>query len=394
MENEFEDHSVKYKILVNATTFQGGGGIQVGLSFIEFVCKVERSEFEFIFAVSEPLFNNLSTDLQKDKRITICKVSPARILRGRQSRIQLKKIEKTFMPDIVYSISFPSYVRFNGIEVARFTNPWEMNPPPLPWHTLSLSSRIHTFWGMQYRLFWASRAKFFDTQIESGRDNIIRKLKIPENQVKVIPNCPNQLFFSISGLTASETKSGSINIFCLSAAYPHKNLSIIPEVAYYLKTNHNLKCNFILTIPENSDINKKIKSKSRRFDVIEMITNVGVLKLNECIEYFKTADIIFLPTLLEVFSATYVEAMAMARPIVTTDLPFAHEVCGNAALYYSPRSAENAAESISLILNNEALRQELVQRGIDRLATFPTPDEKHQMLLDWLSEIINRLRTK
>jgi len=394
MKNDFkvktnENNKIKNRILINASTFQNGGAIQVGISFIEFVCRRESIAFDFLIVVSTPLYNNLTYDLQQDERIIVCPVSPASIIGGHKSRRMLKKLEADFLPDIIYSISFPSYTRFKIIEVGRFTNPWQINQPPLPWHTLSLKMRVITYLGRYYRLYWAARAKYFETQIESAKSGIIRKLGVPENRVKVIPNCPNFLFFSNEKPLIKEHKNDRLNIFCLSPAYPHKNLPIIPEVAHYLKNNFKIDCNFILTIPSDGSTYKNIEKISKRLDVNDMIQNVGTLKLIECVEWYNRSDIVFLPTLLEVFSATYVEAMAMSKPIVTTDLSFAHEVCGEAALYYSPNSAKSAAETIMMLIDNPELRYELVDKGKKQLAKFPDPDTKHHMVLDWLAEIIS-----
>ena len=41
-----------------------------------------------------------------------------------------------FKPDLVYSIGYPSYINFNNVELGRYTNPWEINSEPLPWHKI------------------------------------------------------------------------------------------------------------------------------------------------------------------------------------------------------------------------------------------------------------------
>ncbi len=48
-----------------------------------------------------------------------------------------------------------------------------------------------------------------------------------------------------------------------------------------------------------------------------------------------------MPTLLECFSASYLEAMYMKKIIFTSDLPFAHTVCKDAAFYFAPHDVEN-----------------------------------------------------
>ncbi len=42
---------------------------------------------------------------------------------------------------------------------------------------------------------------------------------------------------------------------------------------------------------------------------------------------------VFIPTLLEVFSATYLEAMLMKKPIIASDLEFSRDICGESAYF-------------------------------------------------------------
>lgn len=377
------------KVLVNATTLVVGGGVQIGISFVEYASRFEHKRFDFIFAVSRQIYDGLSTELQQDERLNIVDVSPARIVKGYKSRLQLKHLEYQFYPDIVYTLGLPSYVRFNRPEVGRYTNPWEIFPSSLAWSKVPIIERVRILLKSQYRMYWARRAEYFETQTEAAKSGIIKKLHVPSQKIKVIPNSPNQRYLHNGDATEGKVnKANGKNVLCLSAAYRHKNLSIIPEVAEKLKNNHNDPSYlFILTIPFESQIYKEIKTASTKLGVTEMIKNIGPLSIDQCIAQYKKANVIFLPTLLEVFSATYLEAMAMSKPIITPDLDFARDICGEAAMYYSPISPTSAAEALMLVINNTDLYGNLVRRGKDRLALFPDPDVKYSIVLDWLENI-------
>ena len=93
-----------------------------------------------------------------------------------------------------------------------------------------------------------------------------------------------------------------------------------------------------------------------------MVTNLSPLSLDRCVEEYKKASCVFQPTLAEVFSATYLEAMAMGVPIITSDLDFARDVCGNAAYYFNPDD-DRAANALAKIILNETLATEFAQKG-------------------------------
>jgi glycosyltransferase involved in cell wall biosynthesis len=86
------------------------------------------------------------------------------------------------------------------------------------------------------------------------------------------------------------------------------------------------------------------------------------------VDYYTACHALCLPTLLESFTATYVEAMHFRRPILTSDLDFAHAVCGDAALYFDPWSPESIRSAIERLRVDSALADDLVARGSARLA--------------------------
>ena len=92
---------------------------------------------------------------------------------------------------------------------------------------------------------------------------------------------------------------------------------------------------------------------------------------------YAAVDIVLQPSLLETFSANYPEAMAQRKPLVTTDLDFAHDICDDASLYYSPRSANDAAECISKLIKDKKLVCKLTDKGREILAELPTSQDKY-----------------
>ena len=147
---------------------------------------------------------------------------------------------------------------------------------------------------------------------------------------------------------------------------------------------------FVVTLPDEGGVVDEFWNRTRLLNVVDMMENVGRLSIVDCAEWYARSDVVFLPTLLETFSATYLEAMAMGRPIVTTNLDFAREVCGPAALYYEPLSVQEAADAIERVANDERAWKELVQKGRRRLASFPSPEEKHDKVMDWVREVWQR----
>ena len=99
-------------------------------------------------------------------------------------------------------------------------------------------------------------------------------------------------------------------------------------------------------------------------------------------------------TLLECFSATYPEAMRMRRPIVTTDIEFAHGLCGDAAVYYDALSPQAAAEAIYRVATERDLRARLVAAGTEQLKRFDTYTARAEKLIRLVETEFRRAQTQ
>jgi len=258
---------------------------------------------------------------------------------------------------------------------------------------MPLKERIYRSLKSVYRRYWARKADYYETQTEIAKAGIVSKLGVTPNRVLVLSNSPNRRFVEANRSLSRDAGIHVPNrVFCLSAGYPHKNLALIPQVAYYMRRMDIEVPKFVFTLPEKEWM--AIFRLGRQLDVDNWLENAGPLTLDGCIKQFRSAGCLLLPTLAEIFSATYLEAMAMGVPVVTTDLDFAHAICGEAAMYFSPLSARDAANAVSAVMRDVELRARLVGGGFRRLAEFPDPETKHQRLVTWLTDLASDVSRK
>lgn len=170
-------------------------------------------------------------------------------------------------------------------------------------------------------------------------------------------------------------------LLSVNAPYPHKNLAITLDVARYLRHHYPaFKFRFVLTVREE-DL-PPIPAELQKYFCL-----IGRVDVAECPSLYRQATIMFQPTLLECFTATYPEAMRMEVPIVTTDIEFARGLCGEAALYYSPLSASAAAEAIYKVASDGNLRAKLIEEGHKQLGTYDDYQARAQKLIALLEKV-------
>ncbi len=72
----------------------------------------------------------------------------------------------------------------------------------------------------------------------------------------------------------------------------------------------------------------------------------------------------------------------MQRPLVTSDIDFARELCGDAALFAGPHDPAAFAGALDAIARDTGFSQQLVEAGLEQLKdTYPTADQKFRSQL-------------
>jgi glycosyltransferase involved in cell wall biosynthesis len=158
-----------------------------------------------------------------------------------------------------------------------------------------------------------------------------------------------------------------LKLLCLSRYYPHKNLECFVEL--FERHGDRLKDVVIfLTIGEKQHPKaRKLLQELKRRKLESRIVNLGPVASSQLEAYYRHVDALVLPTLLESFSATYVEAMQFRCPILTSDMDFSRAVCGDAAMYFNPRDVRSLYHTILRFGSSGDIRDCLRRRGERRL---------------------------
>ena len=231
---------------------------------------------------------------------------------------------------------------------------------------------------MTYLFRRCSRVFYSENPMISER---IRKI-FHGSQVYTITNNYNQVFdnkalwdyYSLPQFLGTR-------IFSATSMMPHKNIGITLRIAEYLRSHFpEFSFQFVLTVNEDSFYSIPVELKNNF-----MFT--GVVNLLRIPSLYSQCDIIIQPSLLECFTAAYPEAMRMEKPLLVPDLDFVHGLCANAALYYSPLSAEDAAVKLYQLANDRTLRESLVENGKVQLLSFDTCQERADKLITLCEEL-------
>lgn len=375
------------RVLVNAATLVVGGAVQVAVATIRESFLDPASE-DWHFVVSAQVMKNLEIPRGvASSRFHVCSSSPARSWAERR---RIAAIEKALKPSATFTVFGPAFVRFESPHLMGCANGWVTHPSPLALQTqpgfIRRTSRIARSW---YASTWLRKADCWVTETESARHGMAERLGIPYNKIAVVSNTCARHYLEQQRSVRFPDARERLRFLCFAAGYPHKCLDLVPDVARALLVRvPDRMFEFVLTLPPDSMIWRTIQRRAHELGVSDRVCNVGTVPVSCGPEVYQSCHLTFLPTVLETFSATYPESMAMGLPIVTSNLDFARDICGGSAVYFSPRDADNAADAIARLLQNRQRWQELVIGGRERLQSLPSPSQKYLAYRELIERLV------
>ncbi|MFP4248093.1 MAG: glycosyltransferase family 4 protein [Armatimonadota bacterium] len=105
-------------------------------------------------------------------------------------------------------------------------------------------------------------------------------------------------------------------------------------------------------------------------DAGEDVQSIGYVPDCDLPALYAGADLLLFPSLYEGFGIPVLEAFACGTPVVTSDVSALPEVAGDAAVLVDPCDESAIADGVQRVLDDAALREELVKCGQRRVRQF------------------------
>lgn len=379
------------KILINtiSTKKYAGGAFQISQNFM--LRSLEDEDVEWYYITSQDVDDAVGEKFAhlKGTKYFVFPTQPD--FRGSYRRVkkELAELEVMINPDVVYSVTAPSYFTFKTKEVMRFANPWVTHPNKYAWSVLSFKEKVFYFlYGLNQRRMMRA-AHYFITQTETCAKGICRVTGESSTHVKVVSNVLPAIFNQLDNSPIRENEY--INIACVGAATPHKNFDLIPDVLLAFKQQGYNNVRIHMTLPKEEPVFTVIQKKLNRYGIYEMLVNHGRLDQKSLGEMYRRCQFCYLPTLLEVFSASTVEAMYYGLPIVATNFDFNSDILEDSCLYYEPKNANDAVRQFVRLISNENLQYECKKKMQKLLLKYGNYESHFNAIKRFLIEDINNI---
>lgn len=187
---------------------------------------------------------------------------------------------------------------------------------------------------------------------------------VPEVRAVLIPNCVNITDFPVRVAMTAEVKTALF----VGWVIPTKGIAELVEAWSILNPQ-----GWRLEIVGPGDVNYQAELL-RKFGP-ENLDFVGELSHSDAMIRMANCDLFVLPSYTEGFPNVVVEAMALGRPIVATEVGAIPEMLeGHAGVLVRPRDSQSLAEALGSVIGDEQLRVQLGKQAFAKAMRLYTID--------------------
>ncbi len=207
-----------------------------------------------------------------------------------------------------------------------------------------------------------------------SKDEIVKHLDYPEDRIKIVyPGVDHSVYYEKRDkkiLREHNISNEDKLILYVGSETPRMNVPVLIKAFSKLKKRlPNIK---LVKIGESQsygareNILKLIKDLNLQDDVIFE----GYIPEGELPLWYNASDVLVYPCEYAGFGLPPLEAMACGTPVVTSNTTSLPEVVGDAGIMIDPNDIESMSEMIYQVLTDSALREELINKGLERSKQF------------------------
>ena len=157
-------------------------------------------------------------------------------------------------------------------------------------------------------------------------------------------------------------------ILCVSGNHAHKNLPRLLEAFSIMAPQTD--CRLVIAGYQDAAQQRRLDAQREDSGLGDRVVFLGHAPDADLPPLYRGAELFVFPSLYEGFGLPPLEAMSYGVPVAVSRRSSLPEVVGEAGIYFDPENAQDMADQMLRVLNDQTLREDLRRRGPERAKEF------------------------
>jgi len=213
------------------------------------------------------------------------------------------------------------------------------------------------------------KARKIVTVSDCTKNDIIKFFKISEDKIIRIYNGYDnrKLYYRKNAKNYIYEKYQIRNyLLAVGASYPHKNYDTLIKATSLISDKNTS----LIIAGGRNEYRNYLKKLTRELNLADKVLFIDYVSQEDLPYFYSAAKCLVYPSLYEGFGLPPLEAMACGCPVITSNTSSLPEVVGDAGVMINPYSIEEIAKAIDMVLSNENLRKEMIEKGLKQAQEF------------------------
>lgn len=213
---------------------------------------------------------------------------------------------------------------------------------------------------------------------ESSKKDIFSYLNYPKEKTFVVYLAPSDKFRPL------EPKTQNLKLIIRKYSLPNRFVLYVGDVNYnknvlgLVKACKNIKSPLVIVGKQAAQgefdqahiENQPLVQLIKQYGKDPQVLRLGYVPDEDLVGLYNLATVYCQPSFYEGFGLPVLEAMASGTPVVTSNQSSLPEIVGRAVVMIDPYDTNDLANGLTVAIEDEDLREDLIQRGLNQVKKF------------------------
>ncbi len=277
---------------------------------------------------------------------------------------------------------FPTGDLFGPLNVPYIATVWDSQHRTQPWFP-EVSSGGQWLLRQRHADVFLRQAAYVLAANDASKEEIERFYGISPDRIRMLSQPTPQNMLDVTEKVQSDILAQhSVSmpaVFYPAQLWPHKNQQLLVRAVHFLKIQYEVRISVLLAGSDKGN-RAHIEALAHELGVSDQVHCLGFVSRNDLVFLYQNVLALAFPTYFGPENFPPLEAFALGCPVLASNVHGAHEQYEDAAILFDPKDHRQLGELLKTLVEDDALRNDLIAKGKKRALKWTNDDYIRAML--------------